>query len=206
MSDHTANENTLVSDAAEVTFEESSKASAEVTELSVEGGEDVLAAAMGTEIAFEGIEEDISAGEIPGPGSIEEIRASFSISILCSIPALPQYPAIPTLMFPVEMTSLFEVSELSYCAGSEQRILTQDEERRAIKLKYRFLSDTEKDLVYGFFVSRKGRTETFYWINPINSLAYIVRFAEDVLNIEYFNYKLYHLNVVDLIEVYWRAS
>lgn len=120
------------------------------------------------------------------------------------VPNLPQFPEVPNLMFPVIILPSFEVSKISYVNGSEQRILGTDEEKSNIKLRYRLLSQSDRNLIYNFFLARKGQTETFYWTDPITSLIHIIRFKEDSLNVEYFAYKLYHLNEVDLIEVYWR--
>ncbi len=109
-------------------------------------------------------------------------------------------------MFPIIMIPTFEGETITYVDGSEQRILGVDEAQLRIRLRYRYLNETDRNSIFAFFIARKGRTETFYWVNPQNSLPYIVRFEEDMMNVEYFAHKLWHLNEVNFIETYWRAS
>jgi len=118
------------------------------------------------------------------------------------IPDLPQFPEV-NLAFPIITRPIFETLDIPYVDGSEQSLIHIDEPRREIVLKLKNATKDDRDSIYNFFVARKGKVETFYWINPRTKLIHIVRFKEDSFNIEYFAYKLYHLDEVDLIETYW---
>ena len=118
------------------------------------------------------------------------------------VPDLPQFPEV-NLAFPILTRPIFETLDIPYVNGSEQRLIHTDEPKREIILKLKNATKDDRDLIYNFFLARKGRTETFYWIDPTTELIYVIRFKEDNLNIEYFAYKLYHLDEIDLIETYW---
>jgi hypothetical protein len=46
---------------------------------------------------------------------------------------------------------------------------------------------TNLGVLIDFFKARKGAYEAFYFVNHIDGVTYICRFAEDKLNIEYVN-------------------
>lgn len=118
-------------------------------------------------------------------------------------PILPVYPATPTPDLPVQIGSNFQVEKMTFVDGSEQRVLETDESIKVFKLRYKYLSELNRNTIYNFFIARKGSLEPFYWVNPINQDFYIVRFEEDSMELENFQYKLYNLNEVNLKETHW---
>ncbi len=125
------------------------------------------------------------------------------ISRVVVTPILPVYPSTPIPDLPIDIKSAFDVEKIVFVDGSEQRILETDENIKTIKLKYKYLSQLNRNAIYKFFIERKGATEPFYWTNPINQDSHIVRFANDMLESENFKYLLYNLDEVLLVETHW---
>ncbi len=121
---------------------------------------------------------------------------------------MPRFPNIFQDVFPIEWGSTFEGNIITYTGGREQRIIGIPEVRKSIGVRYKILNEINRNTILTFFTSRRGRTETFYWIDPTDEIierAYIVRFVEDILNIENFALNLWNYNKIDMIETYWRA-
>ncbi|MBT9144591.1 MAG: hypothetical protein DDT42_00433 [candidate division WS2 bacterium] len=156
-----------------------------------------------------GVTEEVGIQDIGGIGVIEEVGVQDRIvSITTTIPALPRFPNIFQDVFPIEWGSTFEGNIITYTGGREQRIIGIPEVRKSIGVRYKILNEINRNTILTFFTSRRGRTETFYWIDPTDEIierAYIVRFVEDILNIENFALNLWNYNKIDMIETYWRA-
>lgn len=84
---------------------------------------------------------------------------------------------------------------------SEQRISLSSVPRRTFSLRWAILTPTDKETISDFFEARKGSFESFTWTNTILGASYTVRFKEDTINFEYFNYLMWSCNTVEFIEV-----
>jgi len=94
----------------------------------------------------------------------------------------------------------FNTKIVEYGGANEQRIALDSTATYHHKIRYKNLDPTEKDLILNHFISMKGSYESFTWTDP-NSVNRNVRFKEDLINIEYFQFNLYHLNEVEFKEV-----
>ncbi len=114
--------------------------------------------------------------------------------------ALPQFPTtLPNyrrVKIPLAHTEIID-----YGSGIEQRIARWSGTLHKFKLLFKTLEKTEADLLYDFFIARQGAFGAFEWTNFDDSITYVVRFRQDLLNHDYFTYQLYDLGEIDLVEV-----
>lgn len=96
-------------------------------------------------------------------------------------PPLPQYPPIPSPAYPMVFVPQFDIKIIKYNDGTKQRILSESEARYEIELRYKFLSQINKNTIYSFFSIRKGSLGIFYITNPLTGIHHIVRFEDDKL-------------------------
>jgi len=113
-----------------------------------------------------------------------------------------KFPEIPKIVFPLHKRLFYENEIISYVGGTEQRILKINEEKYKIGLNYSTLTEDDKNIIDVLFNDTvRGKEKTILWIDPKTKERHYVRFEEDDLNREYFEYKLHKLNKIDLVEV-----
>src|SRR3990167_2437360 len=76
-------------------------------------------------------------------------------------------------------------------SGKEQRRKKWANPKRRFLLRYRNIGQTEYNSIISFFDSQSGAFDTFSWTNPMDSVAYTVRFLEDTLKVEELAYQRY---------------
>lgn len=86
-------------------------------------------------------------------------------------------------------------------AGKERRRSKRSTQRREWKLKFGLLTEVEADLIWDFYLARKGAYEAFTWTDPVAGGSPVtVRFEDDSLTKDYFQYNSYSLSLA-FIEV-----
>ena len=110
------------------------------------------------------------------------------------------FPSINPSYSVIESVS-FNTQIIGYGNKVEQRIALDSIGRKGFKLQWTSLSPADKSTIKDFFIARLGAFDAFTWTNPLDSIAYNVRFQEDMLNAEYFDYLLWDINQVEFIEV-----
>jgi phage-related protein len=73
---------------------------------------------------------------------------------------------------------------IGYDSGHEQR-RRRSEPRRTWEVNYTALRQDAYDTIYGFFMSRGGNFESFFWDHPVTKARHLVRFNSDFLQSEY---------------------
>lgn len=79
--------------------------------------------------------------------------------------------------------------------GAEQRRTKRDSPKREWTLAFTLRPKTEMESFKNFFEARKGKLESFYWTNPDDNVKRLVRFKDDILEIEKLHYDLYNYSV-----------
>ncbi|GAB63109.1 hypothetical protein KSU1_C1513 [Candidatus Jettenia caeni] len=105
----------------------------------------------------------------------------------------PNYSVIETYSFNTHI--------INYGNKVEQRIKMNSAAQTIFRLRWEALSNADKATIQAFFVARGGAFESFAWTNPVDNVAYTVRFKEDAMNAEYFSYQLWNLQEIEFIEV-----
>lgn len=105
----------------------------------------------------------------------------------------------PEYTFPT--TATFKTLISTGEAGKERRRSKRSIQRGEWKLKFGYLTETEADLIWAFYLARKGAYEAFTWQDPVKGGAPIsVRFKDDSLTKAYFQFNSYSLSLT-FIEV-----
>ena len=111
------------------------------------------------------------------------------------------FPASPKPTWVFTESNNFNTHIINYGNKIEQRIAINSLNQKKFKLRWRSLSAANKNTIQSFFVARLGAYESFTWVNPLDSASYTVRFMQDSMSTEYFNYLLWEINEVEFLEV-----
>ena len=85
-------------------------------------------------------------------------------------------------------------------SGKERRRSKMSTVKREWKLTFPLLTSSECALIWDFYVARKGAYDAFTWLDPVTSTQYTVRFKDDNLTKDYFQYNQYKLSL-EFVEV-----
>ena len=100
----------------------------------------------------------------------------------------------PEYSFPTTASfkTLISVGE----SGRERRRSKRSTQKREWRLTFNILSEVEVDLIWNFYLARKGAYEAFTWTDPVAGGSSIsVRFKDDALTKDYFQYNSYSLSL-----------
>lgn len=89
--------------------------------------------------------------------------------------------------YPIHIERLWDTSIMGFGDKIEQRISNHDVVKLAFTVNYDAIETSDKILLENFFESTMGNHKKFTWTNPHEGIDYIVRFANDSLNIEMFS-------------------
>jgi len=94
---------------------------------------------------------------------------------------MADYTITPSYIYNEEINNRTQI--ISMEDGGENRN-SYGAPRRTFILNYDRITKTIKDSIVTFFTARIGRYETFNWLNPNDSITYIVRFIDETLETE----------------------
>lgn len=84
--------------------------------------------------------------------------------------------------------------------GKERRRSKRSTLKREWKLTFPLLTVSECGSIWDFYLARKGAFEAFTWTDPVTSTQHTVRFKDDDLTKDYFEYNYYKLSL-EFVEV-----
>jgi phage-related protein len=113
---------------------------------------------------------------------------------------MANFPSINPAHSVIEIP-VFDTLIIGYGNKTEQRLKRNSTVQKTFRLTWRSLNNTDKASIYDFYVARGGAFESFSWTNPVDNVAYTVRFKQDTFNMEYFSYQLWNLGEVEFVEV-----
>jgi len=104
----------------------------------------------------------------------------------------------PEFIYEEELDFLTIISELE--GQQEQRRNKRTIPRRKFRLLWKVLVTADIDILFNFFIARKGAFEAFNFVNLNDSVTYIVRFELDTASKQRFSGALFSTGLV-MIEV-----
>ncbi len=111
------------------------------------------------------------------------------------------YPTSPTIQFVFTQKMGFKTLISNFENGYEQRRKKWAHGKHSFSVKYDTLTLAEVDTLYDFYVARNGSHEAFYFANPVDTVTYTVRFADDEMSLDVFTLNLSRTGL-NLIEVF----
>ncbi len=111
------------------------------------------------------------------------------------------YPAQPVPNYEHQEAIEFPVAVTRYPNGTEQRILTSAQGGRRFSLVYKSIAPADIDVLWDFYIARKGKHESFNYVSSRDGVTYVVRFDMESMSRELFAYNLERTGV-KLIEVF----
>ena len=115
------------------------------------------------------------------------------------------YPTVPKPQYEYIEEIEFKVAITQYPNGTEQRILTGPSNGTVlISLNYAMLTEANMDVLWDFFVARKGPVQSFNYTSIRDATPYVVRFNMSLMSRNRFRYIL-EKSEVKLIQVYGEA-
>ena len=82
-------------------------------------------------------------------------------------------------------------------SGKERRRSKRSTQKREWSLQFSILSEVETDLIWNFYLARKGAYGSFTWVDPVEGGSPVtVRFKDDSYTKNYFSYNSYSLSLV----------
>lgn len=98
------------------------------------------------------------------------------------------FPSLPGLKIDVERSTLFDTEVKSSRSGKEQRATFASLPRYRYRLNFEFLRangpTNEVDSLLSFFAARKGRFDSFDYVDPIDGTTRTVRFDSDEVRVQ----------------------
>lgn len=85
--------------------------------------------------------------------------------------------------------------------GNEQRRDKWGRTKKRFRIVFKVNTKSEIESIRDYFVSKSGPNTTFSFTNPIDSVAYTVRFVENSFVIERERYQVYNASC-ELVEVF----
>ena len=104
----------------------------------------------------------------------------------------------PEFIYEEELDFLTIISELE--GQQEQRRSKRSFPRRTFRLLWKVLSSAEVDILFDFYIARKGSFEAFNFVNLNDSVTFIVRFELDKMSKQRFSGALFSTGLT-LLEV-----
>lgn len=101
------------------------------------------------------------------------------------------YPSGPPASYVFTGAIQFKTLISAFENGVEQRRKKWGQGKPSFSLIYDVLTSSEMDILYDFYVARSGSYEAFYFVNPVDSQTYTVRFVDDELSYDMFSVALY---------------
>lgn len=111
------------------------------------------------------------------------------------------FPSYSSLSPQITRIPIYRTAIIDYGNKVEQRIAFDSTARYRFEIEFNNMSSSNASTFENFFLSRKGKYDCFRFVDSLSSSTHIVRFEDDLINLSFFNYKLYTLNKITLIEV-----
>jgi len=86
-----------------------------------------------------------------------------------------------------EYGSEYKTNISTFGGGKEQRRKKYSSGRGIFHLSFPTCPNADAEAILSFFDARYGAYESFYWVHPLTSVTYTVRFVSDSLKIKYIN-------------------
>ena len=110
------------------------------------------------------------------------------------------FPATPLPSYEYVESDNYSVAVTRYPNGVEQRIQKSTVAAKEIILTYKALREADVDTLKSFFNAMSGPLTTFNFVSFKDGTSYVVRFADEGLNIAMSDYESY-TTAITLIEV-----
>uniref|UniRef100_A0A6M3JAG0 DUF2460 domain-containing protein n=1 Tax=viral metagenome TaxID=1070528 RepID=A0A6M3JAG0_9ZZZZ len=94
----------------------------------------------------------------------------------------------------------YKTNIIPFTSGKEARY-SKGSALHEFNLVYSMADDTQKNTIVDFFNARTGILDTFTWTNPTDNVTYTVRFKEDSLSVETYDYGIHRITFSFLEEI-----
>jgi len=94
----------------------------------------------------------------------------------------------------------YNTNIVPFSSGKEARY-SKGSAIHEFQLVYSMADDTQRDTIVDFFNAKTGILTTFTWDNPTDNTTYTVRFKEDSLSVETYDYGIHRITFSFIEEI-----